>query len=125
MTRLAEERQSFLILTASPLVWAAHLLLSYATAAVWCAKQQSPLSPLVGVRLAIGVYTAVSLAAIAGVAWIGYRAHRFGAAPSPHDADTPDDRHRFIGLATLLLSGLGAVAVTYQGLVALFVETCE
>jgi hypothetical protein len=75
-------------------------------------------------RLAILVYTLVSLLAIGIVGWIGYRRHRFGSATLPHDDDTPEDRHRFLGFATLLLSALSAVAVLYAGLVAVFIRSC-
>jgi hypothetical protein len=56
---------------------------------------------------------------------MGYRAHSYGAADAPHDDDTPEGRHRFMGFATLLLSGLSAVAVLYAALVPVFVETCQ
>jgi hypothetical protein len=125
MARVAEEQQSILILAASPTVWAAHFLLCYVTAAVWCAKQPSALVRLEGVRTAVIIYTVVALLAIAALGWIGYRAHRLGYADPPHDADTPEDRHRFMGFATLLLSGLSALAVIYAALVAVFVETCQ
>ena len=125
MSRLAEEQQSVMILTAGPLLWASHLLLSYVTAAVWCARQDNPLVSLQSVRTAIAVYTAVALGAIALVGWSGLRAHRLGGATAPHDDDTPEDRHRFIGFATVLLSGLSALAVVYQALVAVFLESCQ
>ena len=38
-----------------------------------------------------------------------------GNATLPHDDDTPEDRHRFLGFAALLLSALSAVAVIYAG----------
>jgi len=47
-----------------------------------------------------------------------------GSATLPHDDDTPEDRHRFLGFATLLLSALSAVAVLYAGLVAVFIRSC-
>jgi hypothetical protein len=125
MTRVAERRQSIIVLAVSPTIWAAHFLLCYVTAAVWCAKQPTALASLGGVRTAIGVYTVLSLAAIAAVGWSGYRAHRFGSAELPHDEDSPQDRHRFMGFATLLLSGLSALAVVYTALVAVFIETCQ
>jgi hypothetical protein len=125
MSRVAEERQSLMILTASPVVWAAHFMLSYITAAVWCGRQANALVPLVSVRSAIGLYTAAALAAIAYIGWSGYRAHRLQGEPAPHDDDTPEDRHRFIGFATLLLSGLSALAVVYAALAALFIRSCE
>lgn len=125
MSRVAERRESLWFLTFSPAIWAAHFMLSYVTAAIWCAKQPTALAPLSGVRLAIAAYTVVALAGILVVGWIAYRAHRHGGEPPPHDADTPEDRHRFMGFATLLLSGLSAVAVGYAALVAVFVETCQ
>jgi hypothetical protein len=123
--RVAEHRESLWMLAASPGIWAAHFMLCYVTGAVWCAKAADELASLGGVRTAILLYTAVALAGIAVIGWIGYRAQAYGAEPPPHDADTPEDRHRFMGLSTLLLSGLSAVAVIYAALVPLFVVTCQ
>lgn len=124
MAQTSEKHQSLWLLTASPLIWAAHFLLCYATASIWCAKVVGPGGSLTTVRVAIAVYSALALAGIGVVGWIGYRRHSFGHAELPHDADTPEDRHRFLGFATLLLSGLSAVAVLYAGLVALFFGMC-
>jgi hypothetical protein len=125
MTRTAEQHQSFLILAASPLAWAAHFMACYVTAAVWCAKQESALVSLASVRTAIAMFTVAALAAITYFGVAGYRAHRLGGEEAPHDDDTPEDRHRFVGFATLLLSGLSALAVVYAALVAVFVESCQ
>ena len=111
------------ILAAAPTVWAAHFLLAYVTAAVWCAKAVERGGPLGGARTAIAAYTVVALFAIA---WIGVRAwarHHTGEAP--HDADTPEDRDRFLGFAALLLAGLSAVAVVYAALAAVFIGSCH
>jgi len=123
--RVAERHESLLIIAAGPLVWAAHFLLCYVTAAVWCAKQGNPLVPLMTVRLSIAAFTAIALGLIACIAWWGYRAHRLGGERAPHDDDTPEDRHRFVGYATLLLAGLSGVAIVYAALVAVFVQTCQ
>ena len=111
------------MLTFWPALWASHLLLSYVTAAVWCAKYAMPMGPLDGVATAIAWYTAIALAGIAFVGWEGFRRHRHGTEATTHDLDTPEDRYRFIGFATLLLSGLSAVAVLYAALAATFFET--
>ncbi|HXH14279.1 MAG TPA: hypothetical protein VNP04_31525 [Alphaproteobacteria bacterium] len=124
MTPTAEQRQSLWLLTASPIAWAAHLMLCYITAAVWCEKVVGPGGSLATVRVAMAVYTAVALVVIGVVGWIGYRRHSYGAADLPHDDDTPEDRHRFLGYATLLLSGLSAVATLYAALVAVFFGSC-
>lgn len=121
----AERNESLWMLTVSPTIWAVHFGLCYVTAAVWCAKVSNVLAPLGGVRTAVFVFTLVALGGIGLTGWRGYRAHSFGGADLPHDDDTPEDRHRFMGFATVLLSGLSAVAVIYAALVAVFVETCQ
>jgi hypothetical protein len=67
----------------------------------------------------------VALAGIGFIGWQGYRRHTHGTANLPHDFDTPEDRHRFLGYATLLLSGLSAVGVVYAALAAVFMESCH
>ena len=124
-SQVAEHRESIWMLTVAPTIWAVHFSLCYVTGAVWCSKAPDALTPLGGVRTAIVVFTLVALAGIAFTGWVGYRAHTYGRADVPHDDDTPEDRHRFMGFATLLLSGLSAVAVVYAGLVAVFIRTCE
>lgn len=124
-SRVAEHRESIWMLTISPGIWAAHFLLCYVAAAVWCAKVPTALAPLGTIRTLVFVFTVIALAGIGVVGWIGYRAHSYGSSETPHDDDTPEDRHRFMGFATLLLSGLSAVAVIYAALVVLFIETCQ
>jgi type VI protein secretion system component VasK len=124
MREIQEEKQSLWLLTLSPTIWAAHLLLSYVTASLWCAKAVGPGGSLQAVRIAIGLFTVMALAGIGITGWRGYRKHRYGAGDLPHDEDTPEDRHRFLGFATFLLSALSAVAVLYAALVALFIRRC-
>ena len=120
-----EERQSLWLIAASPLAWAVHFMASYLTAAIWCAKVAGRDGSLGGASTAIGVYTAVALAVIALFGWIGFRRHSFGGATTPHDADTPEDRHRFLGFTMLLLSSLSAVATVYVAMAALFIWSCH
>jgi hypothetical protein len=135
------DRYSLWLLTIGPTIWAVHLLVSYVTAAVWCAKFVSAGGPLNSVQTAILWYTAVALIGIGLVGWEGFRRHRhpstaLGAGPSTalgasgteattHDLDTRDDRHRFVGFATLLLTGLSAVGVLYAALAAQYFDTCR
>jgi len=124
VTETAEKNQSLWLLTASPVIWAAHFLLSYGTASVWCAKVAGPGGSLGGVRVAIVIYTVVALAGIGIIGWVGYRRHSHGDASVPHDDDTPEDRHRFLGFSALLLSALSAVAVVYAALVVVVFRNC-
>jgi hypothetical protein len=124
MKPLPEKKESLWLLIVSPSIWAAHFLLSYLTAAIWCAK--FTVDGLLGpVRWTIAIYTLLGLAGIGMNGWVGYRRHRLGRATTPHDMDTPEDRHRFLGFATFLLSVLSAVAVLYAALVALFIGSCH
>jgi len=121
----AEKRESLWLLTLSPTIWAVHFLLCYVTAAIWCARLATRSAPLGWVRTAVAVYTALALAGILVTAWRAYLRHRHGTATVPHDFDSPADRHRFLGFATLLLSGLSAVAVVYVALAAVFIGSCR
>jgi hypothetical protein len=125
MTRLAERSGMLWLMAASPSIWAAHFMLCYITAAVWCGVVVGRDAPLGTARVAIAIYTAVALAAIAAVGYHGYRRHRLGDSPVPHDADTPEDRHRFLGFSTFLLSGLSFVAVVWSALAAVFIGACR
>jgi hypothetical protein len=121
------------LLTIAPAIWALHLLLSYITAAVWCAKFAGPGGPLGGIRNLVMWYTAVALVGIVLTGWEGFRRHRHpsaslgagGTEATTHDLDTPEDRHRFLGFATLLLSGLSGLGVFYAALAATYFETCR
>jgi hypothetical protein len=127
------DKGSLWLLTMAPTIWAAHLLLCYITAAVWCARFAAPGDSIGSVRTAITWYTAAALIGIALIGWEGFRRHSFpstalgasGTEATTHDLDTPEDRHRFLGFATLLLAGLSAVAVLYAALAATFFDTCR
>ena len=120
------ERASYLVLlAASPTVWAAHFLLSYCTAAVWCAKLGSGGDSLGAAGIAIWIFTAVALIAIAAIGRHAWRRHRYGDAELPHDFGSPEDRHRFLGFACALLSGFSAVAVLYSALAVALVGSCR
>lgn len=121
---LSETRESLWWLVVGPGIWFAHFMLSYVTAAVWCAKLAES-SAQSEVRITIMIYTVFALAGIVATGWRGYRHHRYGNATLPHDDDTPADRYRFVGFATFLLCGLSFVATLYVALVAVFIGSCH
>ncbi len=125
MIKLPEEQESLWLLVISPTIWATHFLLCYITVAIWCAKVVGRDGPLDGIRIAIAIYTALAFIGIGINGWIAFRRHSFGTATVPHDFDTPEDRHRFLGFATLLLSGLSGVGTLYIALAAVFIGTCH
>lgn len=123
--KVAEQQERLCVLAVSPLIWAAHFLLSYCTAAVWCAKFAGVDRSLGGARVAIVAYTVVALVGVGLVGLRGYRRHALSGGELPHDADTSEDRYRFVGFATLLLSGLSAVAIVYAGLAVALIRSCH
>lgn len=123
--RTAESRQRIWIVPAPLVVWGLHFMASYITAALWCGKLADAAGGLGGARMLIAAYTVVALAVIAVFFWMGLTAHRLGDADLPHDADTSEDRHRFLGFATMLIGGLSFVAVIYSALAAVFAGTCQ
>lgn len=120
-----EHRESLWWLAAGPSVWAGHFLACYLTAAIHCARVADRDLPIPEVRTALVVYTVVALLAIAWIARYGYRRHRVGTAAVPHETDSPQDRHRFLGFATWLLAGLSAVAVIYGSMVIFVFGSCR
>ena len=90
-----------------------------------CAKFVGTDGSLGNIRVAIAVYTGVVLAGIAVVGWRGFQRHSFEGSTLPHDSDSAADRHRFLGFATLLLSGLSAIATLYVAMTAVFIESCH
>jgi hypothetical protein len=119
-----EEEESLWWLAAAPTVWALHLLATYATAAIWCAKVAE--GPGLGpVGWVIVVYTVVALVLVALVGRHGYIRQNHGIGVPPHNVDSPGDRHRFLGLATVLLAGISAVAILYVAVAVALVATCR
>ena len=122
---LAEKKESLWRLIASPLIWAAHFMACYVTAAVWCAKFAPRDGSLGPVRWAIVAYTVVALIGITWNGRSGLRRHQRGSETIAHDYDTAGDRHGFLGYASVLLSALSAVATVFAALVAIYFEDCR
>ena len=104
-----------------PTVWALHFLFCYVATAVVCAKG----GDVAGLRLSVGIATALALALILAS---GVQAHRhwgFGSDMPPHDQATDEDRQRFLGLATLLVCALSFVSVIFVALPPFLVADCR
>jgi hypothetical protein len=120
-----EEHQSLWLLTISPALWATHFMVSYIAGALWCGRTAEGLNSPFPMQAAIASFGAIALAGIVVVGLKGWRMHTYGGASEPpHDRDTPEDRHRFLGLSTVLLSALSALATVYVALSALLVRSC-
>jgi hypothetical protein len=122
MRIIPKEVETLWTLFTAPVVWAAHFLVCYVLAAVWCAKRGDLGFGVV--QTGIGVATLAAVAMILLSAWLAWRQWGFGTYDPPHDDPTSHDRRRFQGFATLLLSGLSLVAVLYVALPLLFIDGC-
>lgn len=106
-------------------VWAAHFLIVYVGAAVFCAKsgRAATLDP---VGLFVAAATLAALAAIGAIAWS--TAKRWGVSiidgDLRYDRPAVEERHRFLSHMTLMLSGLSAIAVIYVAIPAIFMKAC-
>jgi hypothetical protein len=129
------ERADLWSLLMPPTIWALHFLFCYLVAAVTCARLGGVTltKPNPGASFAslesfqpwvIGG-TAVALALIAIFARQAWRHSGFGLDDPPHDAATPEDRQRFLGYATLLLSALSFVSVIFIALPAFLILDCR
>jgi hypothetical protein len=121
----AESRQRPWLIAVAPTVWFAHFLACYLMGAVWCAKVAGPGGPLGPVSWAVAGFTAAALLLVAWSAREGLRLQRLARSGPPYEGDTPRERSGFLGLSTLLLSALSAVAVFYVGAAAVFIGSCR
>jgi hypothetical protein len=121
---LPREVESLWTLFTAPVVWAAHFLICYVGAAVFCAKPELLGVGFGAVRAGIAFATVLALSTILLSGWLAWRQWGFGTGDPPHDDPTRLDRKLFQGFATLLLSGLSFIAVVMTALPALFVTGC-
>ena len=121
----AERSESLWFLILAPLIWAIHFLLCYLAVAIWCGKFASNPEHLAPVRWTFLLLTTGAVAGIVWVGWNAYRRIRKSPTAHPYDAGPLDDRHRFLGFATVLLAGLSLIATLFVAAVALFMETCH
>jgi hypothetical protein len=121
---LDREGPSLWLLASSPAIWAAHFLLSYISGAVWCGKIVDKNSDLFPIQAGIVGFALLALVGIGLIGRRGWQMHRQGNAKLPHDEDTREDQHRFLGFATALLSGLSAIATIYAAVSIVFLRTC-
>lgn len=125
MLRRSTKRERLWPLFAGPTIWSLHFLASYVTAAVYCAKT-SGVVDLTPVRLLVAAITVLSIAAVLLATWLAHRhwGAELGHEP-PHHRATLTDRRRFLGTATLMLSGLSIIGILYVALVAMMIGTCR
>lgn len=120
------EEGSLWVLIAVPSIWAAHFLISYWAAAVWCTKIVADGGSLVPLQIGIGALTVVALLAIL---WLArHAASRYQGELGLDDGLTESSevhRTRFLGHAALLLCMLSAVAVIFDAVPVVLNPSCR
>jgi hypothetical protein len=109
-----EEGESLWWLSAPPTIWLLHFLACYITSAIWCERMAArDVSELRWLALLI---TFIALSGLALLSFRSFRRYRPHVGDPPLESDTPESRHRFLGFAGILLSGMSALGVLYVAL---------
>ena len=118
----SEEAGSLWRIALAPTVWAGHFLLCYATVSLACVRGVIPIETS---RIAL---IAVSVVVLLFFLWQGWRAWRQWAPERDHPAalseGKAEDRHRFLGHATFLLTLISGIATVYTTLPLLLLGGC-
>lgn len=121
----SEEQDGLWRLTLAPSAWALHFVISYAAAAIVCAKFPDP-STIAGLRLGLGVLTVLALAVIC---WLGARAWRewnfLGDRDYENTLDKAEERHQFINHAAFLLVVVSFIGVIFVSLPIVYLGSCR
>jgi hypothetical protein len=133
MVARAFERDNLFSLIVGPMVWVAHFLILYVTAAIACAHgffddriQGVPIVQVIG-----GSATLVALALVLDgfiLSWRRWRGRPFDGerAPlPPHDGADVMSRRRFMAYASMLLSGVSLIAIVWESLPLVFFTSCR
>lgn len=107
------------------LLWSVYFVAVYGLQAIGCKYgwNRVELGTLNTLSLLLATLTLLTLVAIAGVAYGGYRC--WAAGGQTRSIRWSEDRHRFMGLATLLIAMLSAVATVWVGLGVFLLPPCE
>lgn len=133
MVARAFERDSLFSLIVGPMVWVAHFLTVYITAAIACAHGffEDELFGIPIVLLIGGGATLVAIALIVDALIISVR--RWRGRPfdgeieplPPHDSNDVASRRRFMAYAGVLLSGISLIATVWESLPLIFFASCR
>lgn len=110
----------------APFIWAAHFLVCYVGAAIYCQKLGRD-ADLGDIRLLVLGATAVALL---GIGLSTFRLWRVRGRSLTDDDfeyehDTAEERHRFLSHVALMLCVLSAVAVIYVTIPMLYLSSCR
>lgn len=113
-------------LAAAPAVWAAHFLACYVWVAIRCEKAGRD-ALLGSAQTGVYVLTGLALALIGLNTLRLWRIYARSVIDQDFDFDhnTPEERHRFLGHVSLMLSVVSAISVIFVAIPAVLVATCR
>lgn len=121
----AGEGTNLWIVLTAPTIWALHFLIVYPGVAVYCARagRGAPLDP---VQPFVFVVSAIAIIVIAAMFWRSWRIRKPSISGDLRfEANTPEERHRFLTHLSLTLCALSVVGVVYVTIPITLVETCR
>lgn len=121
-TRPAAARVQVWVPVVAPAISALHFTITYVTIAVVCGRR-APSPAAVSVGPLVAAYTVVAVLAMGVILVRALRRHRLEPFAA-HDADTAEDRQRFMNTTTVLLAALSLLATTYIALAFVMVHRC-
>ncbi|MGR3464221.1 hypothetical protein [Limimaricola sp.] len=120
-----EERESLWRITLAPTIWAFHFVISYAAVSVYCFRYDH-LAAMGTLRAGL---IAMTVAMLAAIAWIGWRAFlRWdvrGTGEFSNPEGNAEDRHQFLGHAGFLLALISFIGVVYDTLPLIVLASCR
>ena len=123
---LSEAGDSLWTVTWAPTLWALHFLGCYIPSAIVCAHFSRIDGIVEDLRAGIAILTGIALIGIALVGWRGWRRWDYlHDKDYEHGGAADEDRHEFLGHATVLLAVISFVGVIYTSLPALILHTCQ
>jgi drug/metabolite transporter (DMT)-like permease len=124
--RPAGEGASLWQLITGPTIWAVQFVVCYPLAAVFCAKlgRTASLVPVRWLVLGISITALVGLLLLFISAW-RVRQPSVTEEDLTFEANSPEERHRFLTHVTLTLTTLSIVGVIYTTIPVFVVDTCR
>lgn len=106
----------------APAVWAVHFMVTYVAVALACTEPGAPFTD--NARTLVTMISALAIAVILWCFGCGVAAHDGRGPWRSYDDDTPEDRHLFMAMTTMLLAGLSLLGSAFVIAAALAPGAC-
>lgn len=114
------------LMIAAPIIWSLHFLVVYVAVAIYCAKagRDAELDPM---RWGAGGASVLAIGAIGFVLFGLWKVRGRSATGDDllYEADTPEERHRFLTHVAMTLCVLSAVGILFVTMPVLVIGSCR